>query len=189
MSADGRPRSAREHVSVYGPMRLPGRELTALLRSSGLRGRGGGAFPAGDKFAAVAAQSTRPVVVVNATEGEPASSKDRTLVRLVPHLVLDGAAAAANALGARTVIVALAERGGAVERGVLAAAIDERREKLDWRIASIPDGFVAGEESALINALNGKAAKPSVKPPYPFERGVGGSPRSFRTRRLWRTSR
>ena len=116
------------------------------------------------------------MIVVNATEGEPASSKDRALVRLVPHLVLDGAAAAASALGARRVILAVAERGGAVERGVLAAALGERREKLDWQIAPIVDGFVSGEETALVNALNGRAARPSVKPPYPFERGVGGAP-------------
>jgi NADH:ubiquinone oxidoreductase subunit F (NADH-binding) len=174
--ADGRPVLMREHLQLYGPLQLPGRELAALLRSSGLRGRGGGAFPAGDKLAAVAAQALPSVVVVNATEGEPASSKDRTLLRLVPHLVLDGAAAAANALGARRVIIAVVQRGAVLERGVLAAAIEERRDHLDWRIASIPDGFVAGEESALVNALNGKACKPSVKPPYPFERGVGGRP-------------
>ncbi len=174
--ADGRAASASEHVRLYGPLSVPGRELIAELQSSGLRGRGGGAFPAGDKFAAVAAQKRRPVVVVNATEGEPASSKDRGLLRSVPHLVLDGAVAAADALGARTVIVAVAERRGAAERGVLAAALKERREKLEWQIVSIPDGFVAGEETALINALNGKPAKPSVKPPYPFERGVDGAP-------------
>ena len=135
------------------------RELIASSRSSGLRGRGGGAFPTGDKLAAVAAQHGRPVIVVNATEGEPASSKDLALVGLVPHLVLDGAAAAASALGARTVVVAVARRGGAVERGILAAALRERREKLDWQLASIPDGFVAGEETALVNALNARLRK------------------------------
>ncbi len=166
----------RDHVRHYGPLELPGRELVAELQSSGLRGRGGGAFPAGDKLAAVAAQRGTPVVVVNATEGEPASSKDRSLLRLLPHLVLDGAAAAASAIGARTVIVALAERRGAGERLVLAAALEERRERLDWQIAPIADGFVAGEETALVNALNGRTAKPSVKPPYPFERGVSGAP-------------
>ena len=174
--ADGRPVSAAEHVQLYGPLPRKGRELIAELQFSGLRGRGGGAFPAGDKLAAVAAEHGRPVVVVNATEGEPASSKDRALVGLVPHLVLDGAMAAASALGARTIVVAVARRGGAVERGILAAALRERREKVDWQIASIPDGFVSGEETALVNALNSKAGKPSVKPPYPFERGVGGAP-------------
>jgi NADH:ubiquinone oxidoreductase subunit F (NADH-binding) len=174
--ADGRPVSAHEHLRLYGLLQPPGPELISQLQSSGLRGRGGGAFPAGDKLAAVAAQHRRPVIVVNATEGEPASSKDRALLRLVPHLVLDGAAAVASALGARKVIVAVAEGRAAGERSVLTAALKERRERLDWQIASITDGFVAGEETALINTLNGKAGKPSVKPPYPFERGVGGAP-------------
>ncbi|HUZ80688.1 MAG TPA: SLBB domain-containing protein, partial [Gaiellaceae bacterium] len=174
--SDGRAVPAHDHVRLYGPLELPGRDLVSLLQASGLRGRGGGAFPAGDKLAAVAAQRGRPVVVVNATEGEPASSKDRALLRLVPHLVLDGAVAVANAVGARTVIVAMAARRAAGERGAVAAALKERRESLDWQIASIPDGFVAGEETALVNALNGKAEKPSVKPPYPFERGVDGEP-------------
>ena len=173
---DGRAVSAGEHFRLYGQLPASGRELASELRSSGLRGRGGGAFPVADKLAAVAGQDRRPVIVVNATEGEPASSKDRALARLVPHLVLDGAVAAASALGARRVIVATAEHRGAGERRTLAAAVKERHEKIEWQIASIADGFVAGEETALVNALNGNAGKPSVKPPYPFERGVGGAP-------------
>lgn len=174
--SDGRSLSAGEHARVYGPFDPPGRELVSLLQSSGLRGRGGGAFPAGDKLAAVAAQRGRPVIVVNATEGEPASSKDRALLRLTPQLVLDGAVAVASAVGARTVIVAVAARRGAGEREMVVAALKERRERLDWRFATIADGFVAGEETALVNSLNGRPGKPSVKPPYPFERGVGGAP-------------
>jgi NADH:ubiquinone oxidoreductase subunit F (NADH-binding) len=90
--------------------------------------------------------------------------------------VLDGAVAAASELGARRVIVAVAEYRGSAERRTLTTALKERHEKIDWEIASIADGFVAGEETALVNALNGKPGKPSVKPPYPFERGVGGAP-------------
>jgi NADH:ubiquinone oxidoreductase subunit F (NADH-binding) len=115
------------------------------------------------------------VVVVNATEGEPASSKDRALVRLVPHLVLDGAAAAAVAVGAREVVVAVARRADA-ERASLGSAIKERADPLRWRVASIEGGFVAGEETALLNALEGRPGKPSVKLSYPFERGLGGAP-------------
>jgi NADH:ubiquinone oxidoreductase subunit F (NADH-binding) len=149
--------------------------LISIVRASGLRGRGGGAFPCGDKLAAVAAQPGRPVIVVNATEGEPASSKDRALVRLVPHLVLDGAAAAASAIGAREVVVAVAA-SRKNERSALVSALKERRDALRWRVASIADGFVAGEETALLNSLSGRSPKPSVKPPYPFESGLGGAP-------------
>lgn len=173
--ADGRPVGIDEHVRAYGTLEAPGRDLIPVVRASHLRGRGGGGFPTGDKLAAVAAQRGEPVVVVNATEGEPASKKDRAVVRLVPHLVLDGAAAAAAALGAREVVVALA-RNAEDERRVLVAALRERRERIDWKLAAIPDGFVAGEETALLNALSGRAAKPSLKPPYPFERGLRGAP-------------
>ena len=172
---DGRPTSLDEHVSTYGTLETVGRDVIPVIRASHLRGRGGGGFPTGDKLAAVAAQRGEPVIVVNATEGEPASKKDRALVRLVPHLVLDGAAVAAAALGAREVVVALA-RNAEDERRALVAALRERRERLEWKVAAIPDGFVAGEETALINALSGRAAKPSLKPPYPFERGLRGAP-------------
>ncbi len=172
---DGRAARLDEHLGVHGPLAPVGGELISIVRASGLRGRGGGAFPCGDKLAAVAAQPGRPVIVVNATEGEPASSKDRALVRLVPHLVLDGAAAAASAIGAREVVVAVAA-SRKNERSALVSALKERRDALRWRVASIADGFVAGEETALLNSLAGRSPKPSVKPPYPFERGLGGAP-------------
>ncbi len=172
---DGRPLSLQEHLAVYGPLEHHGAELVSILEASGLRGRGGGAFPTGTKLGTVAAQRGRPVVVVNAAEGEPASSKDRALLRLVPQLVLDGAAAAAAAIGAREVVIGLA-RGRSSERDALVAALKERRDKVRWRVSAVPDGFVVGEETALLNALSGKAPKPTVKPPYPFERGLGGAP-------------
>ncbi|HEY8647167.1 MAG TPA: NADH-ubiquinone oxidoreductase-F iron-sulfur binding region domain-containing protein [Gaiellaceae bacterium] len=172
---DNRPVRLDEHIGLYGRLGPVGRELISVLQASGLLGRGGGAFPCGEKLAAVAAQRDRPVIVVNATEGEPASGKDRALVRLVPHLVLDGAAAAAGALGAREIVVAVA-RSAKAERDVLVSALKERRESLQWKVASIPDGFVSGEESALLNAIAGRSPKPTVKPPYPFERGLGGAP-------------
>jgi NADH:ubiquinone oxidoreductase subunit F (NADH-binding) len=89
--------------------------------------------------------------------------------------VLDGAAAAAVAIGAREIIIALA-RGHRDERAALVGALKERRDKVRWSVKTVPDGFVVGEETALLNALSGKAPKPTVKPPYPFERGLGGAP-------------
>jgi NADH:ubiquinone oxidoreductase subunit F (NADH-binding) len=171
---DSRPVLLDEHVRLYGPLE-PVADLVATLESSGLRGRGGGAFPVGQKLATVAAQRGRPVVVVNATEGEPASGKDRALLRLVPHLVLDGAAAAAAAIGAREIVVGLA-RGRPDEREALVAALKERRDRVRWSVSAVSDGFVAGEETALLSALSGKEPKPTLKPPYPFERGLRGAP-------------
>ncbi len=172
---DGRPTRLAEHLALYGALDPSGRDLIPEVQASGLRGRGGGGFPCGDKLAAVASGRGRPVVVVNATEGEPASKKDRALVRLVPHLVLDGAAAAAGAIEAHDVIVAVG-RGAVDERRSLTAALQERRDRGRWRVASVPDAFVVGEESALLNALDGRSAKPRLKPPYPFESGLGGAP-------------
>lgn len=175
MQANGTPARLADHLRAYGPLGRQGGSLIQAVQASGLTGRGGSGFPCGDKLAAVAAGGGRPVVVVNATEGEPASKKDRALVRLVPHLVLDGAAAAADAIGARQIVVAVA-RGARAEHASLVAALGERADGRDWRVAAIEDGFVSGEESALMNALAGRPAKPSLKPPYPFQRGVDGQP-------------
>ncbi len=171
---DGRPASLDEHLAWYGRLDA-GRDLISVVDASGLRGRGGGGFPTGQKLAAVAAAGGRPVVVVNGAEGEPASGKDKALLCHVPHLVLDGAAAAAAALGARNVVVAIGRRARA-ERAVVAAALEQRRDRIRWRLTSVPDDFVAGEETALLNALAGAPALPTVKPPFPFEHGLGGAP-------------
>ncbi len=171
---DGRAVSLEEHAARYGLLPL-GDDLIRTAAESGLSGRGGGGFPTGQKLRAVADRGGRPVVVVNGAEGEPASAKDRALMRCVPHLVLDGAAAAAAALGAHEIIIATA-RSARTEREVLTTAVRERRERVRWRLATVPDGFVVGEETALLAALSGRAARPTNKPPYPFERGLGGDP-------------
>src|SRR6478672_896580 len=107
LRADRRPTGLHEHHARYGP--LPGTvDLIELADASGLRGRGGGGFPTAAKLRAVAQQRGRPIVVVNAAEGEPASGKDKMLLRLAPHLVLDGALAAAAAVGAREIVIAVA---------------------------------------------------------------------------------
>jgi NADH:ubiquinone oxidoreductase subunit F (NADH-binding) len=179
---DGHPVSLRKHVRRYGSARdaVTGNELISVVEASGLGGRGGAAFPTGTKLRAVASQRRRPVVVVNGVEAEPASGKDRALLRAVPHLVLDGAVLAAGAVGAEDVIVGVGPHATA-ERKALLEAIDERsREFVDGRVSLrivvAPDGFVSGEETALIRFLNGGPAKPTFTPPRPFERGVGGAP-------------
>jgi NADH:ubiquinone oxidoreductase subunit F (NADH-binding) len=170
--SDG-PSTLDRHLATYGPLRQPG-DVARLATQAGLRGRGGGGFPTGEKLAAVAAARRSPAVVANGAEGEPASKKDRALLRVAPHLVLDGAAVAARALGARTVYVAVSRPSPELE-----AAIVARRRKSDepaFEVREVPDRFVTGEETALIRALSGGPAKPTTKPPYPFERGVGGRP-------------
>jgi NADH:ubiquinone oxidoreductase subunit F (NADH-binding) len=174
------PATLDEHLSVYGRLPPPGAvDLPALVEASGLQGRGGAGFPTATKLRAVAARRGRPVVVANGTEGEPISGKDKVLLRYLTHLVLDGAAAAAQALGAREAIVAVSrtDREGL---DALSAAIAERGAGLDRRVrlraVAVPDGFVAGEETALVQFLNRGVAKPTFTPPLPFERGVGKAP-------------
>jgi NADH:ubiquinone oxidoreductase subunit F (NADH-binding) len=177
--ADGRAISFDEHVRRNGRLDLDrGRDLIRVVDASGLRGRGGAGFPTGTKLRAVAAAGGRPVVVANGTEGEPASGKDKVLLRHVPHLVLDGAEAAAAAVHARRIVVAVSERAPR-ESHALRLAIGERprqRRGAEIDVVTVPDGFVAGEETALVNWLNGGAAKPTFTPPRPYERGVAGEP-------------
>ncbi len=152
--------------------------LIAEVEHSGLLGRGGGAFPVAAKLRSVAGR-TRPIVVVNGTEGEPASRKDTLLLKSNPHLVLDGAAAAAMAVGAWEVLVCV-EQADPVACERASEAIEERLragvDLIKLSVVPTPPGYVAGEETALVSYLDGGPPKPTFKPPLPFERGVGGKP-------------
>ena len=156
-------------AGVHGP--LPGRsrrELLAEIEASGLTGRGGAGFPTARKLAAVA-RATKPIVVANGVEGEPASWKDKVLLSENPHLVIDGAVIAARIVGAHEAIVTVA-RGNRTIRQRLARALGERSDRVDIRVETVPDRFIAGEESALLHSLEGGVAKPTIARPY--ERGV-----------------
>jgi len=174
---DQRPRlDLAAHRSVFGPLpRLTAAQLIAMCERVDLRGRGGAAFPVAVKLRAVARRQGKgkPVVVVNATEGEPASSKDKMLLARSPHLVLDGAVIAATALDARQVIVAVAGQGPHVWSVAEAAAADSSVGKL-IRVVSVPDRFVSGESGALVNALNGHPALPPGTKTRATDAGVRG---------------
>lgn len=176
--AGGRTASLADHQAVFGRLDLgDGRALLSSIEASGLQGRGGAGFPAGRKLRAVAERRGRPVVVANGVEGEPVSGKDKVLLRCLPHLVLDGAAAAAHAVGARKAIVAVADTGTG-ELAAVKRAIAERdgRDRVRFAAAVVPDRFVSGEETALVQFLSRGVAKPTFTPPRPYERGVGRAP-------------
>ena len=153
--------------------------LIDVVERSGLRGRGGSGFPTAVKMRAVASGRGDRTVVVNGSEGEPASSKDAFLLSRRPHLVLDGAVLAAEAVGASQVLVAV-DRSLTKARQRVAHAIDERRaahhDSINLRVVDPPSRYVAGEESALVHWVNGGDAKPEFVPPRPFEKGVRGRP-------------
>jgi len=180
-----------EHLSVHGQLPLVGgggrsrsrsraAKLFEEVEGSGLCGCGGGGFPTATKLRSVAGARGRPVVVVNAVEAEPPSSKDRTLLELAPHLVLDGAVLAAEALRADEAIVAVGEHAGASAASVY-AAIEERTGRGEYgriglTLVSVGGGYVTGQESALIAGLEGREALPTFTPPLPFERGLRRRP-------------
>jgi len=168
----------RDHLVRLGPMPPSGPVVVDLLERSGLRGCGGAAFPAATKWRAVAAQpDAAPVILVNGAEGEPLSGKDRLLMEIRPHLVLDGAALAAETLGAQEVVLYIGA-SHSVASEAMARALRERpeSERRRTRMVSAPAHYVSGEESAAVHYVNDGVALPTTVPPRPFERGVAGRP-------------
>ncbi|WP_249011541.1 NADH-ubiquinone oxidoreductase-F iron-sulfur binding region domain-containing protein [Conexibacter sp. DBS9H8] len=162
------------------PRRMNLNELVDSLERARLHGHGGAYFPTGTKLRAVASQRRRPIVVVNGTEGEPLSRKDRFLLSARTDVVLDGAFCVAHALGADAIVVGVDHRRVQVI-DALEQALAGRPELADRgapvvEVIGVPDGFVSGQETALINFLNGLEAKPTTTPPYPFEKGLRGRP-------------
>jgi NADH:ubiquinone oxidoreductase subunit F (NADH-binding) len=159
------------------PLRLD--ELTELLERNDLRGRGGASFPIATKLRAVAAGKRRPIVVVNAAEGEPLSKKDRYLLSGRPDTILDGAIAAAYAIRADQIIIAVKETMRS-QRQAITEAVSRRQEldrgRLNVSVETVPARYVTGQETALVNALSGREPKPTFTPPYPYESGLGGRP-------------
>ncbi|GAA0350184.1 SLBB domain-containing protein [Actinoallomurus spadix] len=193
----GRRAGLEDHLVQYGaPPATAGAALIQAVEESGLTGRGGGGFPTGRKLRSVAAGRRAAVVVVNAAEGEPASGKDRALLTVAPHLVLDGAVLAAGAVGAREIVVcvhaepdagtgkdpqtAVRRDGAATLADTVRRAIAEREAArpapVPMRVTAVPPRYVASEETALVHWLDAGDARPLFTPPRPFERGVGGRP-------------
>lgn len=175
-----------EHVSTHGERPsgagrsgagLPS-SLVAELTRSGLRGRGGAAFPLATKLDAVARGKGTPVVVINGTEGEPMSVKDRMLLESLPHLVLDGALCLAEALDASDIVVAIDE-GFRDALSAMQVAIGERPDvgrRVEPRIIPVPSGYVTGQEAAIVNFINHGIPRPVTQPPRISERGIGRRP-------------
>ncbi|MFF0291815.1 NADH-ubiquinone oxidoreductase-F iron-sulfur binding region domain-containing protein [Streptomyces sp. NPDC005262] len=152
--------------------------LMDTLEASGLRGRGGAAFPAHIKWRGVAAGDGPRVVVANGEEGEPASFKDRWLLTHRPHLVLDGLLLAARTVGAGRAVVYLSHplTVAAVRTALAELAEHDAESAARIEIHTVEPTYVAGEESAVCQSVNGGPALPTAKPPRPHECGVDGRP-------------
>ena len=173
---------ARENYAAYletggyRPLADPD-ELLGEVESSGLQGRGGAAFPLAVKLRAVRDNGRDcggPVVVANGEEGEPASIKDRWLLRNRPHLVLDGLRLASAMVAADRTYVYVSDPESA--RSVEAALAEHAFGDITIELFNVAAGYIAGEETAVTRAINGGPVKPTDKPPRPFQKGVGGRP-------------
>jgi NADH:ubiquinone oxidoreductase subunit F (NADH-binding) len=179
-SLDGAAEGFGDHLARLGtlPTGAVERDLIAELEASGLLGRGGAGFPVGRKWRALAEREHGPAVVVaNGAEGEIASGKDRLLLARRPHLVIDGALLAAEAIDADEVVLYVGMEHRSAIRAV-ANALHERDGDA-WRrvrLVVAPAGYLAGEASAAINYIDNADARPTMSPPRPSARGVGGLP-------------
>lgn len=150
--------------------------LLSEVAAAGLLGRGGAAFPLAVKLKTVRAAHLvgRPTVVIaNGEEGEPASVKDRWLLRNRPHLVLDGLRLAARIVGAEQAYVYVSDPAAATAVEAALAGADTAPA---ITVVAVSPAYIAGEESAAVRVINGGPAKPTDKPPRVFEEGVAGLP-------------
>jgi len=164
-------------------------QLRQLVKDSGLRGRGGAGFPTGVKWGFVPQDTGKPIyLVINADEGEPGTFKDRELMERDPHQLLEGIVIASYALNCTRAFIflrgeylwpgirieqALAEayREGYVGRDVLGSGVD-----VDITLHYAAGAYICGEETALLEALEGRRGQPRLRPPFPAVAGLYASP-------------
>ncbi len=169
------------YQSLQKARSMAANDLIALVRDSRLRGRGGAGFNCGQKWSfAAASTAEEKYVVCNADEGEPGTYKDRTIMQNDPHLLIEGMAICAQAINAR--------RGFIYLRGeysfmfdLLSNAIQQAKDggylqDFDLSVRRGAGAYICGEETALIESLEGKRGEPRYKPPYPPAEGLWHKP-------------
>jgi NADH-quinone oxidoreductase subunit F len=163
-------------------------EVIEEVKASGLRGRGGAGFPTGLKWSFMPKDDPRPsYLAVNADESEPGTCKDREIMRHDPHLLIEGAMIASFAMRAHVAYIYI--RGEFIaEREILEAAIAEAYEAklvgknnvngwdFDVYVHHGAGAYICGEETALLESLEGKKGQPRLKPPFPANCGLYGAP-------------
>src|SRR5215211_5932579 len=155
-------------------------DVLAQLQASGLRGRGGAGFAMGTKASFLPKGDMDKYVVCNADESEPGTFKDRELMQKNPHLLIEGICIAAHAVGANKAFIFI--RGEyAHQADILEAALAEAKAanligKLDLWVHRGAGAYICGEETALLDALEGKRGNPRLKPPFPAVQGLYRGP-------------
>jgi NADH:ubiquinone oxidoreductase subunit F (NADH-binding)/ferredoxin len=168
------------HTEIFGPLpRMSADELITMAQQVDLRGQGGAAFPFARKLKAVVDASKKTgqptIVVVNATEGEPGSFKDKMLMIRSPYLILSGAVLVAEALEAEEIIIGVAGNELA-NRSIEAAIAAEPGLRKMVRVVEQPERFISGESGALVRGINGKKPVPPGRKTLASDRGVDDLP-------------
>jgi|TARA_B110000196_G_C21153338_1_gene671309 NADH-quinone oxidoreductase subunit F len=164
-------------------------EVIEIVKNSGLRGRGGAGFPTGLKWSFMPKDSGKPhYLLCNADESEPGTFKDRELIRWTPHQLIEGCMIGAYAIGAEQVYIycrgeffeANQVLGKAVEdayeAGILGENIFGSGSTIELTVHAGAGAYICGEETGLMNSLEGKRGEPRIKPPFPAAAGVFGLP-------------
>lgn len=168
---------------------MPADEVTQVVKDSGLRGRGGAGFPTGLKWSFMPKDASRPCYLAcNADESEPGTFKDREIMRWTPHQLIEGCIIASYAIRAQHCYIYI--RGEfvdvlrilnhavveAYDQGYLGKNILGSGYDLELTVAVGAGAYIAGEETGLLNSLEGRRAEPRFKPPFPAQRGAFGMP-------------
>ena len=177
------------YESVEKAFKMTPEEIVEEVKTSGLRGRGGAGFPTGMKWSFLAKPEGVPrYLVVNADESEPGTFKDRYLMEFLPHLLIEGMIVSSFALGANTAYIYIRGEYAWITE-ILEEAIDEAKAAgflgknilgvgydLEIYVQRGAGAYICGEETALLESLEGKRGNPRLKPPFPAVKGLWESP-------------
>src|SRR5215203_4102291 len=177
------------YVALQKALSMSPAEIVDIVKESGLRGRGGAGFPTGMKWSFMKPGDGKPhYLCCNADESEPGTFKDREVMRWTPHALVEGCAIGAYAIGAETAYIyirgeftePLIEMERAVresyDAGILGANAMGTGKRVDVHVHKGAGAYICGEETALMNSLEGRRGNPRIKPPFPAVGGVFGQP-------------
>jgi len=181
-------RSVGGYEALKKALSMKGDAITEEVKISGLRGRGGAGFPTGMKWSFVPKTDKPKYLICNADEGEPGTFKDRKLIENLPHMIIEGMIIAAKAIDSHQGYIYI--RGEFYKGiGILEAAVEEAYEAgllgknllgsgfdFDLAVYAGAGAYICGEESALINSLEGRRGHPRLKPPFPAVQGLYNCP-------------
>jgi NADH-quinone oxidoreductase subunit F len=177
------------YVALEKALGMTPADIVAIVKDSGLRGRGGAGFPTGMKWSFMKPGDGKPhYLCCNADESEPGTFKDREIMRWTPHALIEGCAIGAHAIGAETAYIyirgeftePLARMEAAVREARAAGIIGPNAmgtgKRVDVWVHKGAGAYICGEETALMNSLEGRRGNPRIKPPFPAVAGVFGQP-------------